>query len=109
MLVRAALEPHGYDITEARSGEESIDLARLELPDLIVLDMMMPGRSGLDVLVELRADPDLAVTPVLMLSARTQSGDIEAAARAGADRFLAKPFSPRELVSIVGEMLESRT
>ena len=70
--------------------------------------MMMPGRSGLDVLAELRRDPVLVTTPVLMLSARTQAGDREAAARAGADRFLAKPFSPSELASIVDELLESR-
>jgi DNA-binding response OmpR family regulator len=109
MLVRAALAPRGYVITEARSGEESIDLARRERPDLIVLDMMMPGRSGLEVLGALRRDPELVATPVLMLSARTQTGDMEAAVRAGADRFLAKPFSPVELVSIVREMLERRT
>ena len=70
--------------------------------------MMMPDRSGLDVLAELRRDPDLATTPVLMLSARTQTGDREAAAHAGADRFLAKPFSPSELDSIVDELLGSR-
>lgn len=70
--------------------------------------MMMPGRSGLDVLAELRRDPELATTPVLMLSARTQAADREAAARAGADRFLTKPFSPLELSAIVGELLEGR-
>jgi CheY-like chemotaxis protein len=108
MLVHAALAPRGYAITEARSGEESIDLARREHPDLIVLDMMMPGRSGLEVLGELRRDPDFVRTPVLMLSARTQAGDMEAAVRAGADRFMAKPFSPLELATVVDEMLASR-
>ena len=106
VLIRAALEPRGYSIVEAENGVESVDRARRERPDLIVLDMMMPGRSGLDVLAELRRDPHLVTTPVLMLSARTQAGDRAAAARAGADRFLAKPFSPSELASIVDELLE---
>jgi DNA-binding response OmpR family regulator len=72
-----------------------------------VLDMMMPGRSGLDVLSELRADPTLAGTPVLMLTARTQAADREAIVAAGADRFLAKPFSPAELEALVAELNDS--
>lgn len=106
-LIRAALSPSGYTIIEAENGTESVEQAHLERPDLIILDVMMPGLSGLDVLAELRRDAGLATTPVLVLSARTQVGDREAVAKAGADRFLGKPFSPTELVSIVAEMLES--
>lgn len=104
-LIRAALEPEGFAVVEASDGDEALDLARRERPDLVVLDLMMPGRSGLEVLAELRRDPELAATPVLMLSARTQTADREAAAAAGADRFLSKPFSPRELTVVVTEML----
>ena len=105
-LVRATLEPRGYDIVEARDGDESLEAARRAQPDLIVLDMMMPGRTGLEVLHDLRADPKLASTPVVMLTARTQLADEEAAAEAGADRFLPKPFSPLELDALVAFLLE---
>ena len=104
-LVRATLSSAGYDVLEAADGDEALELARSARPDLIVLDLMMPGKSGLDVLRELRADPELAATPVVMLTARTRAADREAAAEAGADRFLAKPFSPRELVRIVADVL----
>jgi CheY-like chemotaxis protein len=107
-LARAALEGEDYLIVEARDGEESLEVARSEHPDLILLDMMMPGRSGLDVLSELRQEPELADTPVVMLTARTQVGDRDAAADAGADRYLPKPFSPLELAAVVGELLERR-
>jgi CheY-like chemotaxis protein len=107
-LVRAALEPGGYLIIEARDGHESLERARVERPDLIVLDMMMPGRTGLDVLAALRGDPKLARTPVLMLSARAQAADRAAALRSGVDRYLTKPFSPLELSAAVEELLASR-
>lgn len=73
MLVRASLEGDEYSIAEARNGDESIELARRLRPDLIVLDVMMPGRSGLEVLTELRGDQELAGTLVIMLTARTQT------------------------------------
>lgn len=105
-LVRAALAPDGYDIAEARDGDESVELARSFDPDLIVLDMMMPGRTGLEVLQELRGEERFAETPVVMLTARTQEADRANASSAGADRFLSKPFSPVELASVVGDLLE---
>jgi CheY-like chemotaxis protein len=105
MLVRATLESDEYTIVEASDGEESLDLARTLRPDIVVLDMMMPGRSGLDVLRELRSDSELASVPVVILSARARPADRESALEAGADRYLAKPFSPLELISIVEELL----
>jgi len=106
-LVRAALGDRGYQIAEARDGDESLEVARRTKPDVIILDMLMPGRSGLDVLMELRGDPTLSDTPVIVLTARAQASDREAAMRAHADRFLAKPFSPRELAAMVDELLET--
>jgi CheY-like chemotaxis protein len=105
-LVRATLDNGAYSIVEATDGDESLELARRLQPDVIVLDMMMPGRSGLDVLDELRGDPKLASTPVIMLTARARQADREAAVAAGADRYLAKPFSPLELISLVEELLD---
>ena len=104
-LVRETLSSVGYAVLEAADGDEAIELARSARPDLIVLDLMMPSRSGLEVLRELRADPELAATPVVMLTARTRAADREAAAAAGANRFLAKPFSPGELVRVVADVL----
>lgn len=105
LLVRATLERDDYSIVEASDGDESLDLARRHRPDIVVLDMMMPGRSGLDVLRELRSDPELAGIPVVMLTARARAADRDAAVAAGADRYLAKPFSPLELISVVEELL----
>lgn len=105
-LVRASLAPGGYELVEARDGDEALALARAHHPDVILLDLMMPGRRGLDVLAELRADPAFAATRVVVLTARTQAADREAAAAAGATRFLAKPFSPRELAELVERLLE---
>lgn len=104
-LVRASLDGNGYRLVEARDGDEAVEQARLVRPDLILLDMMMPGRTGLEVLAELRTDPELQAIPVVMLTARAQVTDREAASFAGADRFLAKPFSPLELNCLVKELL----
>jgi CheY-like chemotaxis protein len=104
-LVRASLDGNGYRFVEARDGEEAVETARRSRPDVILLDMMMPGRSGIEVLEELRRDPDLGAIPVIMLTARAQVADREAAERAGADLFLAKPFSPRALAQAVEQLL----
>jgi DNA-binding response OmpR family regulator len=107
VLVRGALELGDYEILEARDGDQSLELARKFEPDLIVLDMMMPGRSGLEVLADLRAEQRFAETPVIMLTARAQAADRATALEAGATRFLPKPFSPLELASTVEELLEA--
>jgi CheY-like chemotaxis protein len=104
-LVRDALAIGDYDIVEARDGDESVEAAKACEPDLIVLDMMMPGRTGLEVLEELRGEPRFAETPVIMLTARAQAADRQAAADAGASHFLPKPFSPLQLASLVEELL----
>ena len=106
-LVRATLDDGSFEVLEAEDGDQSIELARSKKPDVILLDMMMPGRTGLEVLELLRADPELEQTPVIMLTARTRASDQEAALAAGADRYLAKPFSPLELISVVEELLET--
>lgn len=108
-LVRGALDLSDYEIVEARDGDESLDLARSCDPDLIVLDMMMPGRTGLEVITELRAEERFAETPVIMLTARVQAQDRQAAIEAGVSRFLPKPFSPLELAATVEELLGSRS
>lgn len=103
-LVRASLADT-YEIVEAGDGATALLVALDRPPDLIVLDMMMPGKTGLEVLADLRADERLAATPVIMLTARAQTADREAAASAGADRYLSKPFSPAELAAAVDELI----
>jgi CheY-like chemotaxis protein len=105
-LIRDSLEDGGYEFVEAVDGDEAIAKARAERPDLVLLDMMMPGRTGLEVLSELRAEGELAGTRVVMLTARAQAADREAAAAAGVDRFVAKPFSPSQLAALVAELLD---
>jgi CheY-like chemotaxis protein len=107
MLVRATLDQGNYTVVEACDGDEALARTRADHPDLILLDMMMPGRSGSDVLRELRADPATARTPVIMLTARAQASDREAMNFVGADHYLTKPFSPVGLASLVAEVLGS--
>ena len=102
-LVRLALGD-AYRYYEAPDGPSGLELARRIHPDLIVLDLMLPGQSGLDVLAELRADDELAKTPVIVMSAWSHSD--EAAVQAGADRFVPKPFDPDELRDAVLALLE---
>lgn len=108
MLVRASLEGRGYVFAEATDGDEALQLTRELRPDLIILDMMMPSRSGLGVVEELRADDELAATPIVMLTASPRAAELAAGAGARPDRFLAKPFSPAELVRVVEELLARR-
>jgi DNA-binding response OmpR family regulator len=102
-LVRLALGD-GYRFFEAPDGASGLALAQRTRPDLIVLDLMLPGQSGLDVLAELRSSDDLAETPVLVISAWSHAD--EAAIEAGADRFVAKPFDPDQLRDAALALLE---
>jgi DNA-binding response OmpR family regulator len=104
-LIRVSLGP-GYRYLEAEDGHEALRLVRAERPDLVVLDLMLPGLHGLDVLRALRRDPAMSATPVAVISAWS---DVEAhALAAGANVFLPKPFDPDELRARVEEMLRSR-
>jgi len=101
-LVRAVLGP-GYRYVEAADGAEALELAASTVPDLVLLDLMLPGTSGFDVLKRIRATPALAATPIVILTAWTH---VEPAAlAAGADRFVPKPFEPDALEAIVRELL----
>lgn len=94
-----------YHVSSAASGPEALALAKRERPALIVLDLMLPGMSGFDVLARLREDPDTAGMAVLMLTARKDEPDRIRGLELGADDYLTKPFSPQELVLRVGAIL----
>jgi CheY-like chemotaxis protein len=105
-LIRAAIADEGYHVLEAVDGDESLALIERHKPDLVILDLLMPGRDGLDVLRQLRADGALSSTRVIMLTTSTSEQHRAAALALGADCFLTKPFSPHELAIVVKEMLE---
>lgn len=107
-LVRAALADGDYAFLEAVDGEQALELARSSRPDLMILDLAMPRRSGLEVLADVRRDRRLASTPVIVLTAHAQTADAERVAVAGADRYLAKPFSVRELARAAEDLIRAR-
>lgn len=108
-LVRATLDTGRLRIIEAADGEETLQLARRERPDLLLLDWSMPGRDGLEVARELRADPATAAISIVMLTARTQPFDQAAAGEVGVEAYMTKPFSPRALLDLVRERFGSES
>ncbi len=104
-LVVFKLRQSGHEVVPVGDGAAAVEACKAERPDLVVLDVMMPGMSGLDAARALRADPDFAALPVIMLTARAQESDIEQGFEAGADDYVVKPFSPRELASRVAAVL----
>jgi DNA-binding response OmpR family regulator len=104
-LIRISLDGP-YSFAEADDGEKSLEIARRLRPDVVILDMMMPRLSGLEVLSEIRGDRELAETPVIVLTAQPSTKD--EALRCGADIVMVKPFEPEEITAAVEEVLAGR-
>lgn len=104
-LIVFTLKRRGYDVLEAGAGDTALDLIRSERPDLAVLDVMMPGMSGVEVTCALRAATDTAAIPVIILSAKGQAAEVEAGLRSGATAYLVKPFAPTELATKIAEVI----
>jgi DNA-binding response OmpR family regulator len=104
-LVSLRLQRAGYEVATAPDGDAAVEVARARRPVLAVLDVMMPKRTGYEVLAELRADDTLREMKVILLSARVQEGDVARGFEAGADAYLAKPFKAQDLVTKVQELL----
>jgi len=104
--IRFLLSREGWQVDTHSDGATALDTIKQMRPDLVVLDYMLPGKSGLDILTELRADPDFKTLPVLMLTARGQSRDREMAERAGVSRFMTKPFSNTEVMTAVRDLVQ---
>ena len=104
-LVEFKLSTLGHEIVAVNDGASAIDACREHKPDLAVLDVMMPGMSGLDAIRVIRSDPALVGIPVILLTARAQESDVETGFDSGADDYITKPFSPRELASRVQALL----
>ena len=101
LLVSATMMSDEYEVVEASDGDEAWELLRQYRPRVALLDVQMPGRTGLELTHEIRSDPELAKTFVVLLTSKAQQADIQAGLAAGADRYLTKPFSPLELLTIV--------
>src|SRR6185436_14719720 len=103
-LVRTTLDQPGYRILESEDGATALEVAQRERPDVVVLDWMMPSMTGIEVMTELRRDAATAEIPVILLTAKGQRADVAQALASGATAYLAKPFSPLELLAKVEQL-----
>lgn len=104
-LVRLMLQRVGFDVFEAVDGHDALEKVKERLPDLIILDVMMPGLDGFAVCKAIRADSATAAVPVIMLSARTHPDSVQAGFDAGADKYLSKLISRADLIQNIREAL----
>jgi DNA-binding response OmpR family regulator len=107
LLVATVLRNAGFDVIGARNGAEALTEIRVRRPQLAVLDLSMPELDGLEVLRRVRADADVAATPIVILSARAQDADVARAHAEGASGYVRKPFKPSELVELARELTQS--
>jgi len=106
-LLEVNFEMEGFTVITAKDGQDGIDTARAETPDLVVSDIMMPRKSGLELVSELKGDPATKDIPIILLSAKAQTNDERAGMDAGADDYVTKPFEPLDLVDRVNRLLEA--
>src|SRR4051812_3083413 len=104
-LLATNLKAAGFQVIKAEDGESALEQARNALPSLVILDLMLPGMSGLEVCRVLKAEPDTRRIPILMLTAKAEEVDRIVGLELGADDYVTKPFSPRELVLRVRSIL----
>jgi len=104
-IVRQLVSHTPYQLVEAVDGESGVTVAQQELPDLILMDVQLPKMSSLDATRALKGDPRTRHIPIIVITSFALSGDREKAAEAGADSYLAKPYSPRELMALVRQYL----
>lgn len=105
--IRFLLSRDGWNVATHDDGVDAVETVRRVRPDLLILDVMLPGRSGMDILRDLRGDAEWRGLPVLMLTARGQSRDRDMAERAGASRFMTKPFSNQDVLNAVRDLLDA--
>ena len=104
-IVRQLLSRTSYRLIEAMDGETGVTTAHNEMPDLILMDVQLPKLSGLDATRQLRADAKTAAIPIVVITSFALSGDAEKAKAAGASAYLAKPYSPRELLQMIRDLV----
>jgi two-component system, cell cycle response regulator DivK len=104
-VLRTLLTGSGYEMLEAADGQVGVEKAKSELPDLILMDIQLPVLDGYDATRQIKADPRLAATPVIAVSSFAMKGDEEKARAAGCDHYVTKPYSPIQLLRIIGGFL----
>jgi len=107
-LLQVNFSIEGYQVEVAGDGLEALEKAKVVLPDLIVLDVMMPRMNGLDAAKALKADPKTASIPIIMLSAKAQDMDQDAGKEAGVDLYMTKPFDPLDLLDRAAELIQGK-
>jgi two-component system phosphate regulon response regulator PhoB len=107
-LIRYNLTKEGYRVDCVGSGEQAIAAARTTVPDLIVLDLLLPNVDGLDVCKQLKSDPKTQHVPIVMLTAKSEEADVVTGLELGADDYITKPFSPRVLLARIRSVLRRR-
>ena len=107
-LVKMALRGKGYSLLEATDGEEALNVAMREQPDLIIMDVRLPKVNGLEVTRKLRETPEFSHVPIIGLTAYAMKGDKERALEAGCDEYLSKPINTLQLPNVIAEMLLQR-
>jgi two-component system, OmpR family, alkaline phosphatase synthesis response regulator PhoP len=108
-LVEVNLARAGYNVVTAFDGREALQKVESEKPDLVVLDVMMPFMDGFEVLRNLKANPETAEIPVIMLTAKAQDADVFRGWQSGVDCYLTKPFNPMELLTFVKRIFDSQS
>jgi DNA-binding response OmpR family regulator len=107
-VVALHLKKAGFNVLEAGNGRQALDIAREQRPNLIVLDVMMPEMTGLEACAAIKSDAELGSTPVILLTAMAEAEDIEKGSSVGADFYLTKPFSPKELIDKINSNFKSQ-
>lgn len=108
-VVEFNLKREGFRVSGAETAEEGLEKIQSEFPDAVLLDLMLPGMSGLELCRKLKADPDLRAIPVIMVTAKDDVDDVVAGLEAGADDYVSKPFSPRVLIARVKAVVRRGT
>jgi len=106
-LLQVNFEMEGFNVITAADGQQGVERTRADRPDVVVSDVMMPRMTGIELVAELKGDPDTADIPILLLTAKAQQADIGAGMDAGADDYVTKPFEPLDLVDRVNRLLSS--
>jgi CheY-like chemotaxis protein len=106
-IIKQILEFAGYEVALASSGEEGIEKAREEQPDLILMDLRMPGMGGVEAVKRLKSDPAVSDTPIIVISAWTSRANREEALQAGAAKFLGKPVDTKRLIEHINNLISS--
>ncbi len=104
-IIKVKLEKEGHSVITVSNSLEAFDTVKKEKPDVVLLDIVMPSKSGIEILKDIKGDPDLSDVKVVMLSANNEQENIDTARDSGADGFIFKPFSPRDLALFLKDLV----